>query len=100
MLSDFSESLPVEGRVEIEILDEVDVSIVNPSQYRNKLIKLITEDTKTVTSSLGADYRVVISGIDSPVQWVKSGAINLSLYIPYSYTVIPTNVNSVFLPEY
>ena len=96
----FAESIPVSGRVEIEVLDDIDVSIVNPSQYRSKILKLVTEDIKDVTTSLGEDYRVVLSRIDGPVQWVKSGSINLTMYINYSYTVIPENISTVITESY
>ena len=49
---------------------------------------------------LGEGYKVVLSRIDGPVQWVKSGSINLTMYINYSYTVIPENVSTVFTETY
>lgn len=96
----FVESIPVSGRVEIAVLDEIDVSVVNPSQYRSKILELVTEDIKNVSSSLGSDYKVVLYGIDGPVQWVKSGSINLTLYINYNYTVIPSTVSSISAEAY
>jgi len=99
-LREFSELLPVVGRVEIDVLDDVDVSVVNPNQYREKLIQLIMRDIQKVTSGLGDDYRAVITGMGQTVQWVKSGAINLTLYLDYSYVVIPKNIHTIVTEDY
>lgn len=99
-LNNFSKSINVVGRTELITTDEPEVSIVNPRQYRNSIIKLISKDAKYTTSSLGEDYRVIISGIDSPVKWVKSGQTNITMYIPYSYDVIPSNITSFLKSDY
>lgn len=95
----FTRSIALEGRTEFIAAGEVDVSIVNPNQYRSQILKLITQDIAQVTGLLGDDYRVVLEGIDKPVQWVRSGPLQLSLYVPYSYKVIPKNISSILSIE-
>lgn len=93
----FVKKVPVEGRTELKALSSVDVSIVSPNAYRSEIIKLFSEDVKSVTNSLGDEYRVYVEGIDMPVQWVRVGPLQLALYIPYRYVVIPNNVNSIMV---
>ena len=101
LMEDFVDSIPVVGRTELQVFNSADISIVSPSQYRAEIIELFAQDINLVTSSLGTEYRVIVEGIDQPVQWVRSGALELSLFIPYSYTVLPESVNAVsFFPEY
>lgn len=95
-LNTFADSVPVEGRTELISYDEADVSVVNPHQYRSNIIALVAEDVKNTTSALGSDYRVLMSGLDSPVKWVRVGPVHLAMYIPYKYQIIPNNINSYF----
>lgn len=89
------------GRTEFNSLGSVDVSVVNPNQYRSEIIALFSADAKAVATSLGDDYKVIVEGIDRPVQWVRVGPLQLALYVPYSYNVIPDNITSIILtPEY
>lgn len=97
----FVDQVTVVGRSELQSLSSVDLSIVSPGQYRAEIIQLFAEDVKAVTDSLGEGYEVIVEGIDAPVQWARSGPLHLSLYIPYTYTVIPKNVNSIMVsPDY
>lgn len=100
-LQQFTKSIPLVGRTELIADDEPDVSIVNPHQYRKEIISMIAEDVKATTSALGDDYRVVMTGIDQPVEWVRVGPTQLAMYIPYSYQIVPTSIHSVFnSPDY
>jgi hypothetical protein len=96
-LKKFANSVPVSGRTEFTSVGSVDVSVVNPNQYRQQILDLIAKDIKGVTGMLGEDYKVVIEGIDKPVEWIRSGPLQLSLYVPYTYKVIPKNINSISL---
>jgi hypothetical protein len=78
---------------------EVDISVVDPHQYRGHIIKLVAGDIDQVTSTLGAEYRVVVGGIDRPVEWFRLGLLDLGLFIPYRYTVIPQSITSVATDE-
>ena len=54
---------------------------------------------EVVTSTLGAEYRVVVGGIDRPVEWFRLGLLDLGLFIPYRYAVIPQSITSVATDE-
>jgi hypothetical protein len=67
---------------------------VNPTQYRDRVIELMAADVKKVTAALGPDYKVVLRGIDQPIQWVRDGMLELTIYVPYRYDVLPASVTS------
>jgi len=94
-LKSFVEDVPVVGRTQLTALSRVDVSIVAPDQYRKEIIALILADIKEVTAGLGEEYKVVVQGLDRPVRWVRDGSLHLSMFVPFSYIVIPENVNAI-----
>jgi len=98
-LREFVANLPVVGRTELEPVGDVQISVVDPHQYRSEIIKLVAGDISQVTSALGIEYRVVVEGIDRPVEWFRLGLLDLGLYVPYRYTVIPQTVTSVATDE-
>jgi len=93
-LKDFVSGIKPVGRTLIDKDGDVEISIVNPAQYRDRVIELFAEDVKKVTSALGPDYKVVAHGIDSPIQWVRSGMLEVSIFAPYGYDVLPASVTS------
>ncbi len=100
-LKRFISGLDMVGRTLAYTDGDVELSIVNPNQYRSEAIKMFAEDVRMVTSALGEDYRVIVNGIDQPVEWVRAGSLSLAIYIPYNYTVVPTSINSVsYFPDY
>ena len=97
----FSSTIKLEGRTEINISRDVDISVVNINQYRKQLIDLIAQDISYVTGALGDEYKVVLSGLDKPIQSFRSGSSSLSLFIPYTYQIVPENIHSIFnFPDY
>ncbi|MEL6447231.1 MAG: hypothetical protein AAFQ62_04710 [Pseudomonadota bacterium] len=97
-LKQFVRELKMVGRTEVEVEGDTQITIINPSSYRSAVIKLLGEDVKEVTEALGGDYRVMLGGVDRPVEWARVGAIDVGIYIPYEYLVIPTTLNSVTVP--
>jgi hypothetical protein len=95
-LKDFVAGIKETGRTELYPDGDVDISVVNPHGYRDEIIALYAADAKKVTSALGDDYKVVTRGIDRPVRWVRIGLLELALFAPYKYEVLPTSVNSYF----
>ncbi len=93
-LKDFVAGIKETGRTTLHANGGVDISVVNPHGYRDEIIALYAADAKKVTSALGDDYKVVTRGIDRPVRWVRIGLLELALYIPYTYDVLPTSVSS------
>jgi len=93
-LKAFPTTIKPAGRSAVDVFGDAEVSIVNPSQYREQVVKLYAADSKLVTSTLGSEYRVVTRGIDRQLQWVRDGMTDVTLFIPYEYDVIPANVTS------
>ena len=93
-LSDFVDSLDEVGRTEIDTEDEISVSVVNPYAYRGELMALITSEINAISGQLGPDYRAIISGLDKEMDWVRSGDLNLAFYVPYSYDILPTSIDT------
>lgn len=93
-LRDFATNTKPVGRTVVDDDGEFVISIVNPAQYRDRVIELFAADVKKVTSALGSDYKVVTRGIDQPIQWVREGMLDVTIFVPYSYDVIPASVTS------
>lgn len=93
-LKDFVSSIKPVGRTELDKDGDIEISIVNPSQYRDQVLALFAEDAKKVTALLGSDYKVVAEGVDRPVQWVRTGMLDVTIYVPYKYEVLPVNITS------
>lgn len=99
-LKNFIASIKPVGRTELEDDEEVQVSVVNIAQYRDPVIQLFANDVKKITAALGGDYRVVVHGLDHPIQWIRSGTLDVTIFVPYSYDVVPTTVTSYLsVPE-
>jgi len=101
-LKDFASGIKPVGRTIIDDDGAFEISIVNPAQYRDRVIELFATDVKKVTASLGTDYKVVTRGIDQPIEWVRDGMLEVTIFVPYSYDVLPASVTSytrVSVPE-
>jgi len=93
-LKDFATNIKPVGRTIIDGDGDFEISIVNPMQYRDRVIELMAGDVKKVTAALGPEYKVVLRGIDHPIQWVRDGMLELTIFVPYSYDVLPASVTS------
>lgn len=90
----FVEDFEETGRISITTDEEVTISVINPEQYRKYAIKVITDEVNAVTQALGPEYRVILGGLNQPMKSYRSGDLNLSFYLPYSYVVIPNTLHS------
>ncbi len=97
-LRDFVGSTSTVGRTVVTPTGKVDISILNPEQYRGEIIKLITAEIGLITGELGDDYKVILEGLEKPLGWRRTGIVDLELYIPYRFKVIPGTVTSVLMP--
>jgi hypothetical protein len=93
-LKDFVAAIKPVGRTQLEPDGAIDISIVGPDQYRDEIVRLAAEDARKATAALGTDYRVVVHGLDRPVEWARAGLLDLALFVSYSYTVLPSSVTS------
>ena len=94
-LMEFVDAVEGSGRTLLEPVGTPVVSIVDPNRYRGNILKLLAEDVDRVVALLGDDYRVVVTGVDRGVSWVRLGLLDLGLYIPYEYVVVPTSISSI-----
>ncbi|MCG8443379.1 MAG: hypothetical protein MI723_16370 [Caulobacterales bacterium] len=93
-LGAFVSAVETTGRTELIASDAIDVSIVDPQQYRGELIERIGDDMRRVTQAMGGDYRVVAKGLDRSIEWVRVSDIDLAIYLPYSFDVVPRSFTS------
>ncbi|WP_260582639.1 TonB-dependent receptor [Sphingopyxis sp. PET50] len=88
-IDSFIRSVPATGRSLIEKYGALQLTIVNPDQYRGQIIKLIADESRRASSAFGADYGVVVSGLDRHLVWNQASENEVFLYIPYGFTVQP-----------
>ena len=94
-LTDFADELDGEGRTTVNWFEDVQLSVVNPRQYRSELIRAITSEIRQTTSALGDDYRVILDGLDGEMKWSRGGDVNLIFHLPYEFIIIPTSITSI-----
>jgi hypothetical protein len=94
-LRDFVESTDTVGRTVVSPTGKVDISILDPDQYRGEIIKLIAAEINLTKGELGNDYKVILDGLEKPLSWRRTGVVELELYIPYRYRVIPGSITSI-----
>jgi hypothetical protein len=92
-LRDFVKGIKPAGRTIVDGDGDFEISLVKPSQYRDEVIALFAADVKKVTAALGSDYKVVVQGIDKPIQWVRDGMLEVTIFVPYTYDVLPASVS-------
>ncbi len=92
-LRDFVKGIKPAGRTIIDGDGDFEISLVKPAQYRDEVISLFAADVKQVTAALGPDYKVVVQGIDKPIQWVRDGMLDVTIFVPYSYDVLPASLS-------
>ena len=91
----FVKQIPVVGRTKLDANESVDISIVDPNQYRAQIIQRFAEDVAQVKAALGQDYRLIVENIDRPVKFSRVGPLEVALFIPYHYTIVPTSISSI-----
>ena len=87
-LNDFRQSMTRPGRVEA-FGDDLDLIVLNPSQYRAQIIGSITTDAGAISSALGGAYGARLEGLENPIAWKRAGDLELRLFIPYRMIVLP-----------
>ncbi len=85
----YVKSLSRNGRGAIDKTGGLTLTIINPDQYRDDIVKLVAEDARSRAAIFGGDYAVQVSGIDGQVFWSQVSGTEVFLYIPYRYSVVP-----------
>jgi hypothetical protein len=88
-LSAFVKSVPGSGRGVIDKTSGLTLTIVNPDQYRDAIVKLVADNARHYAALFGTDYAVQVNGIDAQVYWSQVSGTDVFLYVPYRYTIVP-----------
>jgi hypothetical protein len=88
-LDAFIAAIPRTGRGVMEASGQVTLTIVDPDQYRDQIVRLVAENARKYSEMFGADYAVQVTGIDRQIVWSQVSPTEVFLYVPYSYTVVP-----------
>ncbi|MEL6869165.1 MAG: hypothetical protein AAFO81_05140 [Pseudomonadota bacterium] len=82
-IESFLKSIDVSGRAVVKDFGEINYSLIGISQYREPLLKMLAQDIQKLRALFGEDYNVTIIGLEYPVRWRVSGAMQLAIYFPY-----------------
>ena len=85
----FVKGISGSGRGVIEKAGGLILTIVNPDQYRDSIVKRIADNARQNAAMFGPDYAVQVSGIDGQVSWSQVSDTDVFLYIPYRFTIVP-----------
>jgi hypothetical protein len=83
----FIKAVPPSGRALLEKRGRLTLTIINPDQYREEIVKLVAENAKRNASFFGPDYGVEVGGLDQELAWAQVSNTEVFLYIPYRFTI-------------
>lgn len=86
-INDFILSLKGSGRATVSTPGTIALTVVNPDQYREAIIKLVAADASRTASLFGPNVTFNVTGIDGQVAWSQVSPTEVFLYIPYRYTI-------------
>lgn len=88
-INDFIKSLPKPGRGAVDKSGTLVLTVFNPDQYREEIVKLVAEEARRQVALFGPDYGVQVGGLDGQVFWSQVSPTEVFLYLPYRYTIVP-----------
>ena len=74
------------GRTELEVDDEIAMSIVNPEKFRPEILQKIAKENSSIKSAVGSDCTISLDGLSNRVKWERNSISELTVYIPYKTT--------------
>ena len=72
------------------------VGMIVTQMHGNSVVKSANE-AATLQQHLSHDIlatKVVARGIDGPIEWVRDGMLEVTIFVPYSYDVLPASFTS------
>ena len=48
---------------------------------------------QTCALPIWPDYKVIVHGIDQPIEWVREGMLDVTIYVAYKYDVLPATIS-------
>lgn len=86
-IDDFIRAVPVNGRALIDKRGDLTLTIINPDQYRDQVVKLVAEGALHNAGFFGPDYGVEVSGIGEELEWSQVSNTEVFLYVPYRFII-------------
>jgi hypothetical protein len=84
----FVKSVPKSGRGLLEGNGGLSLTIINPDQYRDAIVKAVAEHATRYAALFGPEYRVSVTGLDGQVAWSQVSGSDVFLYVPYRYSIV------------
>lgn len=88
-MNEFIKAVQLPDKAEIEF-GEIHLAVDNPEQYREALLKRISEEITKAKAALGVSGQVNISGLESPVFVRQADDRHVDLFLNYSTSVTVT----------
>lgn len=88
-LTNFIKAVPDYNRATLGQSGKLMLTIVDPDQYREQVVRLVAEDAKRNAGMFGPDFSFNITGIDGQIGWSQVSNSDVFLYLPYHYTIVP-----------
>lgn len=88
-LETFIKSLKGSGRATVDVQGTMQLTIVNPDQYRDTVIRLVAEDAKHNAALFGPEFTFNVSGVDQPLVWTQVSSTEVFVFVPYRYSINP-----------
>jgi hypothetical protein len=86
-IDDFIKAVPPSGRALMDKLGNPSLTIINPDQYRDEIVKLVAENAKRYAGYFGLDYGVEVGGLNEQLAWAQVSGTEVFLYIPYRFSI-------------
>jgi hypothetical protein len=88
-IDSFIKGVPASGRSLMEKRGGLTLTIINPDQYRDGIVKLIAAEGRKYAAMFGPDYGVEVSGLSEQLSWAQASRTEVFLYLPYRFSVRP-----------
>ena len=88
-LETFINSIKGSGRATVESAGTIQLTVVNPDQYRDQVLKLVAEDARHNAALFGPEFTFSIAGTDLPIVWTQVSSTEVFLFVPYRYNINP-----------
>ncbi len=88
-LAGFIAGLKGSGRATVGSGGTINLTVINPDQYRSQIVSLVAADARAIAGLFGPDFTYSVTGIDGQVAWAQVSSTEVFLYIPYRYTIVP-----------
>jgi hypothetical protein len=84
---DFASRVSRPGRITLSV-DEAELTLVNPAQYRRDVINAIGADARAAIASIGPNQAVEIEGLENRIAWRRTGDLELTIFIPHRLRIV------------